>query len=79
MQAMGFNTYRTARRFVIAGMLAALPGTCGRLHRGFCQSGADRLHRSAELVMILLGGLKTLHCPSWGHSPNTGLGEFAIL
>ncbi len=81
MQAMGFNTYRyKLAAFVIAGMLAGVAGHMWALHRGFVNPELIGWHRSAEaLLMILLGGLKTLHGPILGALAYTGLGEFADL
>ena len=68
MQALGFNTYRyKLAAFVIAGMLAGVAGHMWAMHRGFVNPELIGWHRSAEaLLMILLGGLTTLHGPIVG-------------
>ena len=79
MQALGFNTYRyKLAAFVIAGMLAGVAGHMWAMHRGFVNPELVGWHRSAEaLLMILLGGLGTLHGPIIGALAFTALGEFA--
>ena len=79
MQALGFNTYRyKLAAFVIAGLLAGVAGHMWAMHRGFVNPELIGWHRSAEaLLMILLGGLGTLHGPIIGALAFTGLGEFA--
>lgn len=81
MQALGYNTYRyKLAAFVIAGMLAGVAGHMWALHRGFVNPELVGWHRSAEaLLMILLGGLGTLHGPILGALAFTGLGEAAQL
>lgn len=81
MQALGFNTYRyKLAAFVIAGMLAGVAGHMWAMHRGFVNPELIGWHRSAEaLLMILLGGLGTLHGPIVGALAFTGLGEVAQL
>jgi branched-chain amino acid transport system permease protein len=50
------------------------------MHRGFVNPELIGWHRSAEaLLMILLGGLNTLHGPIIGALVYTGLGEVAQL
>jgi branched-chain amino acid transport system permease protein len=68
MQALGFNTYRyKLAAFVLAGMLAGVAGHMWAMHRGFVNPELVGWHRSAEaLLMILLGGLTTLHGPIIG-------------
>jgi branched-chain amino acid transport system permease protein len=79
MQALGFNTYRyKLAAFVIAGLLAGVAGHMWAMHRGFVNPELIGWHRSAEaLLMILLGGLGTLHGPILGALAFTALGEFA--
>ncbi|KAB2915758.1 MAG: branched-chain amino acid ABC transporter permease [Hyphomicrobiaceae bacterium] len=81
MQALGFNTYRyKLAAFVIAGLLAGVAGHMWAMHRGFVNPELIGWHRSAEaLLMILMGGLTTLHGPIIGALAFTGLGEFAQL
>jgi branched-chain amino acid transport system permease protein len=81
MQAMGFDTYRyKLAAFVIAGMLAGVAGHMWALHRGYVNPELVGWHRSAEaLLMILLGGLRTLHGPILGALAFTGLGELPQL
>ena len=70
MQALGFDTYRyKLAAFTIAGMLAGVAGHMWAMHRGFVNPELIGWHRSAEaLLMILLGGLTTLHGPIIGAS-----------
>ena len=77
MQALGFNTYRyKLAAFVIAGVLAGVAGHMWAMHRGFVNPELIGWHRSAEaLLMILLGGLATLHGPIIGALAFTGLTE----
>jgi branched-chain amino acid transport system permease protein len=81
MQALGFDTYRyKLAAFVIAGLLAGVAGHMWAMHRGFVNPELIGWHRSAEaLLMILLGGLGTLHGPILGALAFTGLGEVARL
>ncbi len=81
MVALGFNTYRYKLvAFVIAGLLAGVAGHMWAMHRGFVNPELIGWHRSAEaLLMILLGGLTTLHGPIIGALAYTGLGEVAQL
>ena len=81
MSALGFNTYRyKLAAFVIAGALAGVAGHMWAMHRGFVNPELIGWHRSAEaLLMILLGGLTTLHGPIIGALAYTGLGEVAQL
>ena len=81
MRAIGFNTYRyKLAAFVIAGMLAGVAGHMWAMHRAFVNPELVGWHRSAEaLLMILLGGLGTLHGPILGALAYTGLGEVAQL
>ncbi len=81
MQALGFNTYRyKLAAFVLAGMLAGVAGHMWAMHRGFVNPELVGWHRSAEaLLMILLGGLGTLHGPILGALAFTALGEVAQL
>jgi branched-chain amino acid transport system permease protein len=79
MSALGFRTYRyKLAAFVIAGMLAGVAGHMWAMHRGFVNPELVGWHRSAEaLLMILMGGLGTLHGPIIGALAFTGIGEFA--
>lgn len=79
MAALGFNTYRyKLAAFVIAGLLAGVAGHMWAMHRGFVNPELIGWHRSAEaLLMILLGGLTTLHGPIIGALAYTGLGEIS--
>ena len=81
MQALGFDTYRyKLAAFVIAGMLAGVAGHMWAMHRGFVNPELIGWHRSAEaLLMILLGGLTTLHGPIVGALAYTALGEVAQI
>ena len=81
MQAIGFNTYRyKLAAFVIAGMLAGVAGHMWAMHRGFVNPELVGWHRSAEaLLMLLMGGLHTLHGPILGALAFTGLGEVAQM
>ena len=81
MQALGFDTYRyKLAAFVIAGMLAGVAGHMWAMHRGFVNPELIGWHRSAEaLLMILLGGLTTLHGPIIGALAYTALGEVAQI
>lgn len=77
MQAIGYDTYRyKLAAFALAGMLAGVAGHMWAMHRGFVNPELIGWHRSAEaLLMILLGGLSTLHGPIIGALAFTGLGE----
>jgi branched-chain amino acid transport system permease protein len=79
MQAIGFHTTRyKLAAFVLAGMLAGVAGHMWAMHRGFVNPELVGWHRSAEaLVMILLGGLNSLHGPILGALVYTALGEVA--
>jgi branched-chain amino acid transport system permease protein len=81
MQALGFDTYRyKLAAFTIAGMLAGVAGHMWAMHRGFVNPELIGWHRSAEaLLMILLGGLTTLHGPILGALAYTALGEVAQM
>jgi len=81
MQALGFDTYRyKLAAFTLAGMLAGVAGHMWAMHRGFVNPELVGWHRSAEaLLMILLGGLGSLHGPILGALAFTGLGEAAQL
>jgi branched-chain amino acid transport system permease protein len=81
MLALGFNTYRyKLAAFVIAGLLAGVAGHMWAMHRGFVNPELIGWHRSAEaLLMILLGGLTTLHGPILGALAYTALGEVAQI
>jgi branched-chain amino acid transport system permease protein len=81
MQALGFNTYRyKLTAFVVAGLLAGVAGHMWAMQRGFVNPELIGWHRSAEaLLMILLGGLGTLHGPIIGALAYTALGEIAQI
>jgi branched-chain amino acid transport system permease protein len=81
MQALGFNTYRyKLAAFAIAGLLAGVAGHMWAMHRGFVNPELIGWHRSAEaLLMILIGGLGTLHGPIIGALAFTGLTELPQL
>jgi len=81
MVALGYHTYRyKLAAFVVAGMLAGVAGHMWTMHRGFVNPELISWHHSAEaLLMILLGGLTTLHGPIIGALVFTGLGEFSQL
>jgi branched-chain amino acid transport system permease protein len=81
MLALGYHTYRyKLAAFVAAGMLAGVAGHMWTMHRGFVNPELIGWHHSAEaLLMILLGGLTTLHGPIIGALVFTGLGEFSQL
>jgi branched-chain amino acid transport system permease protein len=81
MQALGFDTYRyKLAAFVLAGLLAGVAGHMWAMHRGFVNPELMGWHRSAEaLLMILLGGLTTLHGPIIGALAFTALGEVAQI
>lgn len=81
MRALGFDTYRyKLAAFVLAGLLAGVAGHMWAMHRGFVNPELMGWHRSAEaLLMILLGGLTTLHGPIIGALAFTALGEVAQI
>lgn len=77
MRAIGFDTTRYKLvAFVLAGALAGVAGHMWAMHRAFVNPEIVGWHRSAEaLLMILLGGLGSLHGPIVGALAYTGLGE----
>ena len=79
MRALGYDTYRyKLAAFTIAGMLAGVAGHMWAMHRGFVNPELIGWHTSAEaLLMILIGGLTTLHGPIIGALAFTALGEVA--
>lgn len=81
MRALGYDTYRyKLAAFVIAGALAGVAGHMWAMHRAFVNPEIVGWHRSAEaLLMILLGGLQSLHGPILGALAFTGLGELPQL
>jgi branched-chain amino acid transport system permease protein len=81
MRALGFETSRyKLAAFVIAGTLAGVAGHMWAMHRAFVNPEIVGWHRSAEaLLMILLGGLQSLHGPIVGALAFTGLGELPQL
>jgi len=81
MQALGYHTtlYKLAA-FVIAGVLAGVAGHMWAMHRGFVNPELVSWHRSAEtLLMILLGGLGSLHGAILGALAYVALGEASQL
>jgi branched-chain amino acid transport system permease protein len=81
MKAIGFDTFRIKLiAFSLAGSLAGAAGHMWALHRGFVNPEIVGWHQSAEaLLMILLGGLGSLHGPILGALALTGIREFAHL
>ncbi len=81
MRAIGFDTFKIKLiAFTLAGALAGAAGHMWALHRGFVNPEIVGWHQSAEaLLMILLGGLGSLHGPILGALALTGLGEVAQL
>jgi branched-chain amino acid transport system permease protein len=81
MRAIGHDTFKIKLiAFVLAGSLAGAAGHMWALHRGFVNPEIVGWHQSAEaLLMILLGGLGSLHGPIIGALALTGLGEMAQL
>ncbi len=81
MRAIGFDTFRIKLiAFTMAGSLAGAAGHMWALHRGFVNPEIVGWHQSAEaLLMILLGGLGSLHGPILGALALTGIREFAHL
>ena len=79
MRALGYDTYRyKLAAFTIAGVLAGVAGHMWAMHRGFVNPELIGWHTSAEaLLMILIGGLTTLHGPIIGALAFTALGEVA--
>ncbi len=77
MRAIGYDTYTIKLiAFTLAGSLAGAAGHMWALHRGFVNPEIVGWHQSAEaLLMILLGGLGSLHGPILGALALTGLGE----
>ena len=81
MRAMGFDTFSIKLiAFTLAGALAGAAGHMWALHRGFVNPEIVGWHQSAEaLLMILLGGLGSLHGPILGALAMTGLAEASQL
>ena len=81
MRAIGFDTFRIKLiAFTLAGALAGAAGHMWALHRGFVNPEIVGWHQSAEaLLMILLGGLGSLHGPILGALALTGLSEVSQL
>jgi branched-chain amino acid transport system permease protein len=81
MKAIGFDTFKIKLiAFTLAGSLAGAAGHMWALHRGFVNPEIVGWHQSAEaLLMILLGGLGSLHGPILGALALTGIREFAHL
>ena len=81
MRAIGFDTFKIKLiAFTLAGTLAGAAGHMWALHRGFVNPEIVGWHQSAEaLLMILLGGLGSLHGPILGALALTGLAEVSQL
>ncbi|HRK18026.1 MAG TPA: branched-chain amino acid ABC transporter permease [Hyphomicrobiaceae bacterium] len=81
MRAIGFDTQRAKLiAFTLAGALAGAAGHMWAMHRGVVNPEIVGWHKSAEaLLMILLGGLGTLHGPIIGAIAYLGLTEVAQL
>ena len=81
MRAIGFNTTRyKLAAFVLAGVFAGAAGHMWTMHRGFVNPEIVGWHKSAEaLLMILLGGLGSLHGAIIGALAYTALGEVSQL
>lgn len=81
MRAIGFDTFKIKLiAFTLAGALAGAAGHMWALHRGFVNPEIVGWHQSAEaLLMILLGGLGSLHGPILGAFALTGLAEVSQL
>ena len=81
MRAVGFDTFKIKlTAFTLAGALAGAAGHMWALHRGFVNPEIVGWHQSAEaLLMILLGGLGSLHGPILGALALTGLSEVSQL
>lgn len=81
MRALGYDTTRyKLAAFVIAGALAGVAGHMWAMHRAFVNPELVSWHRSAEaLLMILLGGLGSLHGPILGALAFVGLSEASQL
>jgi len=81
MRALGHNTTRLKLiAFIIAGALAGVAGHMWAMHRGFVSPELVGWHRSAEtLLMILLGGIRSLSGPVVGALVWVGLDEFSQL
>jgi branched-chain amino acid transport system permease protein len=81
MRALGYDTYRyKLAAFVIAGALAGVAGHMWAMHRAFVNPELVGWHRAADvLLMLLLGGLQSLHGPILGALAFTGLGELPQL
>ena len=81
MRAIGFDTTRAKLiAFTLAGAFAGAAGHMWAMHRAFVNPEIVSWHISAEaLLMILLGGLSTLHGPILGALAYVGLTEIAQL
>ena len=81
MRAIGYNTFKIKLiAFTLAGALAGAAGHMWALHRGFVNPEIAGWHQSAEaLLMILFGGLGSLHGPILGALAMTGLDEVSQL
>ena len=81
MRAIGYDTFKIKLiAFTLAGALAGAAGHMWALHRGFVNPELTGWHQSAEaLLMILFGGLGSLHGPILGALALTGLDEISQL
>ena len=81
MRALGYDVYRYKLAcFVLSGALAGIAGHMWAMQKGVVNPELASWHNSAEaLLMILLGGLRSLHGPILGAIAYTGIGEIADL
>jgi branched-chain amino acid transport system permease protein len=81
MRALGYDTTRLKlAAFVLAGGLAGISGHMWAMIEAFVNPELLSWHRSAEaLLMVLLGGIGTLHGPILGAAAYVGIGEAATL
>ncbi len=81
MRALGYDTTRLKlAAFVLAGALAGVAGHMWAMIEAFVNPELLSWHRSAEaLLMVLLGGIGTLHGPILGAIAYVGIGEVATL
>jgi branched-chain amino acid transport system permease protein len=81
MRALGYDVYRYKLAcFVLSGALSGVAGHMWAMQKGVVNPELASWHNSAEaLLMILLGGLRSLHGPILGALAYTGIGEIADL